>query len=226
MLIGESPRGPLRVSWIPRLKLTSSYINHSNKALRPLNMYLNMRLPRFSLLAYIPWYNPFPSTSTTTPPQAPKLARRQSTNTVMATMPLSSNPRGELIFSSRVDKTFREGYERYRAAFERRREEKQREGRGRGWKGLRVFGRTESPVRITVTPTPPMSRRGTPPLGSTVRGGRTPSPGLPKSGLRTEGVKGDSGPDEKSRGERERSDSYSFVLTGPGSREPSLRPDR
>jgi hypothetical protein len=190
-------------------------------------MYLNMRLPRFSLLAYLPWYNPSQAISIpdikTNPP---KMTRRQSTTTVMATMPLSSNPRGELIFSSRVDKTFKEGYERYRAAFERRREEKQREGRGRGWRGLRVFARTESPVRVTVTPTPPMSRRGTPPLGNSVRGGRTPSPGLPPSGLRTEGLKGDSGPSETSRGERERSDSYSFVLTGPGSREPSLRPDR
>lgn len=184
-------------------------------------MYLNMRLPRFSLLAYIPWYHPSISTASPISQIQPKLTRRQSTNTVMATMPLSSNPRGELIFSSRVDKSFREGYERYRAAFERRREEKQREERGRSWKSLGIWGRTESPMRVNVTPTPPASRRGTPPptasLGS--RGGRAPSPGVVgrASGLRSEG-----GLDEK----RERSDSYSFVLAGPGSREPSLRPDR
>ncbi|KAG6908658.1 hypothetical protein DXG01_003752 [Tephrocybe rancida] len=44
-------------------------------------------------------------------------------------IPPASNPRGELIFSSRIDRTFREGYERHRAAFERRREERERERR-------------------------------------------------------------------------------------------------
>lgn len=207
-----------------RAKLMCSYINHSNKQLRPLNMYLNMRLPRFSLLAYVPWYNPSTSsTSLSSPPnpQQPKI-RRRSTNTVMATMPLSSNPRGELIFSSRVDKSFREGYERYRAAFERRREEKQREQRGRSW---RVgWSRGVSPISVTV-PTPPTSRRGTPPPTASLgggRGGRAPSPGVSRgSALRSEGGILDS-EDEK----RGRSDSYSFVLAGPGSREPSLRPDR
>jgi hypothetical protein len=181
-------------------------------------MYLNMRLPRFSLLAYIPWYNPSPTTSTSNP-QPPKI-RRQSTNTVMATMPLSSNPRGELIFSSRVDKSFREGYERYRAAFERRREEKQRELRGRSWR--MGWKRGVSPISV-VGPTPPTSRWGTPPPSA--RGGRAPSPGVSRgSALRSEGGgRGEvGGLDEK----RERSDSYSFVLAGPGSREPSLRPDR
>lgn len=42
-------------------------------------------------------------------------------------IPPPTNPRGELIFNSRVDKAFREGYERYRAAFERVREERQRD---------------------------------------------------------------------------------------------------
>lgn len=184
-------------------------------------MYLNMRLPRFSLLAYIPWYNPSTTTSPPTSQTQPKLARRGSTNTVMATMPLSSNPRGELIFSSRVDKSFREGYERYRAAFERRREEKQREQRGRSWR----VGWSRGLSPINVVPTPPMSRRGTPPPSA--RAGRAPSPGVTKgSSLRVEGgISGRAdigGLDEK----RERSDSYSFVLAGPGSREPSLRPDR
>lgn len=187
-------------------------------------MYLNMRLPRFSLLAYIPWYNPSISTSPPASQNPPKPARRQSTNTVMATMPLSSNPRGELIFSSRVDKSFREGYERYRAAFERRREEKQREERGRRWRVL-SWSRAGSPVSVGVTPTPPASRRGTPPPSANLggRGGRAPSPGVGRgSALRSEGKADVGWLDEK----RERSDSYSFVLAGPGSREPSLRPDR
>lgn len=38
-------------------------------------------------------------------------------------IPPASNPRGEIIFSSRVDKSFREGYDRYRLAFEKKREE-------------------------------------------------------------------------------------------------------
>lgn len=39
----------------------------------------------------------------------------------LAPIPLSSNPRGEIIFSSRVSPVFREGYERYRGEWERRR---------------------------------------------------------------------------------------------------------
>ncbi|KAG8902803.1 hypothetical protein FRB99_004102 [Tulasnella sp. 403] len=41
-------------------------------------------------------------------------------------IPPPINPRGELIFNSRVDKSFREGYEKYRAQFEKAREEKAR----------------------------------------------------------------------------------------------------
>ena len=185
-------------------------------------MHLNMRLPRFSILAYLPWYSSTPSSSpTATVKTIPKMGpRRQSTNTIMATIPPSSNPRGELIFSSRVDKTFREGYERYRAAFERRREEKSREERGRGWK--RLWSRMESPGRASATPTPPASRRGTPPPGATFAGraGRAPSPGVRgASGLRTEG-----GLDGKGGEKRERADSYSFVLAGLEHRETPSKP--
>lgn len=187
-------------------------------------MHLNMRLPRFSVLGYIPWYTTPSSTSSINVKTVPKSPnRRPSTNTIMATIPPSSNPRGELIFSSRVDKTFREGYERYRAAFERRREEKSREERGKGWKSL--WGRLESPTRVSAASTPPTSRRGTPPPGATFAGGgrssRAPSPGMPRgsSGLRTEGLL-----DEKTEDRRERSDSYSFVLAGLGNRETPVRP--
>jgi hypothetical protein len=206
-------------------------------------MYLNMRLPRFSLLSHIPWYNPSPPAPSAPVPAPTKTTtsklgtRRQSTNTVMATIPTSSNPRGELIFSSRVDKPFREGYERYRAAFERRREEKQRGERGRGWKRIFIWGRMESPHSIgSAVPTPPASRRGTPPpgagFGSVSRGGRAPSPGMQKgSGLRSDGKLDlasvlDEKPEKPPLGERGRSDSYSFVLAGPGSKEPALRPNR
>lgn len=50
------------------------------------------------------------------------------------TIPPSMNPRGELIFSSKVSWTFRDGYERYRAAFERRRREKLQERSRSGWR--------------------------------------------------------------------------------------------
>jgi hypothetical protein len=88
-------------------------------------------------------------------------------------------------------------------------------------------------VGMSSTPTPPMSRRGTPPLGATFpgRGSRAPSPGMPKggSGLRND-EKTEVTVDEKEKvqaqGERGRSDSYSFVLAGPGSKEPHLRPNR
>lgn len=58
-------------------------------------------------------------------------ASTNSAPSVIPPIPPTNNPRGELIFSSKVDKAFREGYERYRAAFERRREEKMREQHAR-----------------------------------------------------------------------------------------------
>ena len=194
-------------------------------------MHLNMRLPRFSILGYLPWYSTPSSTPTANVKVLPKLGpRRPSSNTIMATIPPSSNPRGELIFSSRVDKGFKEGYERYRAAFERRREEKSREERGKRWKSL--WGRVGSPSRVSATPTPPASRRGTPPPGATFAGrtgrapspgtsGRAPSPGVTRvgSGLRTEGSL-----DDRPGDKRERADSYSFVLAGLGQRETPVRP--
>lgn len=67
-------------------------------------------------------------------------------------IPPTLNPRGELIFSLKVTAPFREGYERYRAAFERRRREKLDERRWRGWRrwwwwsGIKVnHGRLQDP---------------------------------------------------------------------------------
>ncbi|KAL7005905.1 hypothetical protein EMMF5_004446 [Cystobasidiomycetes sp. EMM_F5] len=48
----------------------------------------------------------------------------------LAPLPPSQNPRGELVFSSRVTPAFREGYERYRAEWERRRKPTRKE---RSW---------------------------------------------------------------------------------------------
>ncbi|WWD20504.1 hypothetical protein CI109_104980 [Kwoniella shandongensis] len=247
-----------------KIRYATSYINHSNRALRPLNMHLNMRRARPSFLAYVPFLPPSlrpapPAVPTSTagmskpapptrsnpllPPSVTVNNSRRASGTpptVMPSIPASTNPRGELIFSSRVDRSFREGYERYRAAFERRREEKAREeartyGRG-GWlswatrRGGRSRKGSPSPetggisISRTVTPTPPVSRRDTPPL---------PPPGQQQSNLSAEGA-GRRTPspasalrniiDEKERragagagagGSRERAESYSFVWTGP-----------
>jgi hypothetical protein len=206
--------------------LTRRYIHHSNKALRPLNMHLNMRRPRPSFP--IPFFRSSHASPTSVPPAKPLATRRQSmtSSTVIATIPPSNNPRGELIFSSRVDRGFREGYERYRSAFERRREEKAREEARRNAKWFR---RASSQGTGIGTPTPPASRRGTPP--PSLRG-RTPSPGLSGSRLRNSidlsgrppspgKLPGEKGEGEDGKGvnllksslreKRERAESYSFV---------------
>lgn len=187
-------------------------------------MHLNMRRPPASFP--IPFFRPKPATAPAPPlvKPTPLATRRLSTSsTVMATIPPSSNPRGELIFSSRVDKTFREGYERYRAAFERRREEKAREEARRNAKWYQIGVATKTPTPSVYTPTPPGSRRGTPPpsvsngTGQMLTGGngvdrrRTPSPGMSSSRLRNSidwtGEK---------EGKRERAESYSFVWAKEG----------
>jgi len=97
-------------------------------------MYLNVRRPPlrsafsispFSLLSYRP-----------TQPRAPSpTARPSNAPAPMAPIPPANNPRGELIFSSRVDRGFKDGYERYRAAFERKRDKRERDERGKTWMG-------------------------------------------------------------------------------------------
>ncbi|GLB40034.1 putative spo7-like protein [Lyophyllum shimeji] len=75
--------------------------------------------------------------------------------------PPATNPRGELIFSSRVEKSFREPYERYRAAFERKREEREREKmlQASWWRWM--LRRWYGPV-----PVPQAGRGGSPLVGS------------------------------------------------------------
>lgn len=175
-----------------KIRYAHSYINHSNKALRPLNMYLNVRRPTSFRLPFFP--------KSTHAPYKAQAKRRVShsggPSTVMAQIPPSSNPRGELIFSSRVDNHFEEGYKRYRAAFERRREERAREEMKAlpWWKRLRA----SSPVAASSTP-----------KASTPRG---PSPSPPASPRKPRRARSRSpSPDEKGR---ERAESYSFVYKG------------
>ncbi|GHJ89600.1 hypothetical protein NliqN6_6002 [Naganishia liquefaciens] len=138
-----------------RIGYANQYVPHANRSLRSLNMHLNMRRPPRSiksLLSYIPFLNikpatvrrnasPPPSTTSSTtlsPPGSPAT----TPVALIPPIPPTVNPRGELIFSSRVDKTFKEGYERYRAAFERRRAEKLAEARWNArWGWTRRFGR-------------------------------------------------------------------------------------
>ncbi|CAO1629225.1 unnamed protein product [Parajaminaea phylloscopi] len=137
-----------------RIVAANRFVPQANRALRPFNMYLNIRPPQKAPLwkrVLMPWAlrdgaTAAAATTTTTsggvpvkrtsnPPTAPSpvgdahLAAASMANPTIRRVqippiPPSGNPRGEIIFSTRVAPTFREGYHRYRNAFERRRREK------------------------------------------------------------------------------------------------------
>ena len=149
-------------------------------------MYLNVRkAPRTS-------YNPlsylFPRP--TSPPQSPplspnsrspsptRLGKRSPSAAPIPSIPPTNNPRGELIFSSRVDRSFREGYERYRGNFERRRDERERLIASRTWSGWLL---QKMPWNSLPPPPPPHSHSRVP--SSTVRS-RVSSSGVPSSSRR------------------------------------------
>ena len=105
-------------------------------------MYLNLRQPPLRSRIPLPFFRSFKNASS--PPNSPPsplrspisprlpsparpLSKRSPSAVPITPIPPSSNPRGELIFSSRVDRAFRESYERHRTAFEKRREEKERQ---------------------------------------------------------------------------------------------------
>lgn len=209
-----------------KIRYAHSYINHSNKALRPLNMYLNVRRPPttwYSLLNLLPLPAslkpaPAPLRAAAAPSPAknprPGSARRVSHGQqVMAQIPPSSNPRGELIFSSRVDSHFEDGYKRYRAAFERRREERAREEAriaGPWWSRWLRKRRSSTATRSA---TPPASRRGTPDPGA-----RPTPPASPRRPTMAESRRSPSPsrtPLPEDPEKRERAESYSFVNMGP-----------
>ncbi|KAH9848010.1 hypothetical protein C2E23DRAFT_878857 [Lenzites betulinus] len=138
-----------------KIGYANKYVPHANRSLRNFNMHLNMRQP--PLRSKLP-FNPFaflfarptPSSppSPTSPTHAPtsthprrnrspspSRAARRSSSVPIPPIPPASNPRGELIFSSRVDRGFRDAYDRYRAQFERRRAERERAARAQTWTG-------------------------------------------------------------------------------------------
>lgn len=73
----------------------------------------------------IPASNRFPMASPSSPQQFSSSGHTHSQDgsRPIPSIPPANNPRGEIIFSSRVDRSFREGYDRYRLAFEKKREE-------------------------------------------------------------------------------------------------------
>ncbi|KAF8581820.1 hypothetical protein K439DRAFT_1392382, partial [Ramaria rubella] len=167
------------------------YVPHANRALRSFNVYLNVRSPplRTSLN---PFSYFFPRTPVSPPPQPSQLSTVQRASSprrppAIPPIPPTSNPRGELIFSSRVDPTFRESYERYRAAFERKREEQKRVMKGTWFSFLQLPWRKtkQQPPQIqlqgphggiaslrerTPSTTPSSSRRSSPAPGMTPKG--------------------------------------------------------
>lgn len=124
-----------------------SYVPHANKALRSFNMYLNVRKPPLRSKISL---NPFTllfsrpetlheSASRSLTRSSPSSPTDRGTSVPIAPIPPAANPRGELIFSSRVDRSFRESYERYRAAFERKRQERERSDAMQTWLGWLRF---------------------------------------------------------------------------------------
>jgi hypothetical protein len=143
-----------------------------------MNMHLNMRTASAPYTRFIPFPFSllFPST-TPAPPVRPstRLSATTGAPIPLPSIPPTKNPRGELIFSSRVERAFRDGYERYRALFERRRAERYHQLRASqtGLKGLwwRMLG-----YRRRKPPAPgEIAEGGSNGRGSS-RSSRTPSP--------------------------------------------------
>ncbi|KAF8633485.1 hypothetical protein AX15_001411 [Amanita polypyramis BW_CC] len=176
------------------------YVPHANRSLRSFNMYLNVRKPplrsKFKFLDKpLSFLFPRPenershpksgSTARSPSPLSSLRPRSPSTARPIPAIPPATNPRGELIFSSRMDRSFREGYERYRSAFERRREEKERMEKRQKWIGWLTrwwwdtapassSSGTSTPIRTLSTSSTPRgrltssasSRSSTPPVST------------------------------------------------------------
>ncbi|KAI0050552.1 hypothetical protein FA95DRAFT_1487066 [Auriscalpium vulgare] len=171
-----------------KIGYANRYVPHANRALRNFNMYLNLRkapgTSPFNPLSYLfprPT-SPRSASPTSSPPRTPsptRLGKRSSSAVPIPSIPPTTNPRGELIFSSRVDRAFRDSYERYRAAFERKRDERERALAARTWSGwlAQRMPWNRSAVQLPSSPgtgtvTPSATRGGT--LSLRGRGGGTP----------------------------------------------------
>lgn len=133
------------------------FVPQANRSLRSYNMYLNTRtMPRRSLFHFgRRATSNFPNraiekdgaTRFVRSPSVAAGSNGTARRLHIPTIPPSSNPRGELIFSSKVPATFREGYERYRSAFEKRRMERLAERRRSGWRAWWIFGRQQDTTK-------------------------------------------------------------------------------
>ncbi|KAK0500035.1 hypothetical protein EDD18DRAFT_1148189 [Armillaria luteobubalina] len=163
-----------------KIGYANKYVPHANRALRSFNMYLNVRKPGWNLFF---WRKPHEHS----PP--PRSSSRGS-SVQIAPIPPSSNPRGELIFSSRISQSFQDSYGRHRATFERKRAERAQQEcsktlLGKFTNALKFWDRSPPPV-LEATPTHVrtgstrgrISRSGTPPIGRQVERERSGSPPL------------------------------------------------
>ncbi|WFD48762.1 hypothetical protein GLX27_003433 [Malassezia furfur] len=117
-----------------RITAAKNFVPQANRALWTFNMYLNMRTvsrpPRW--LAPLLFWRKTAAPPSATPSHIPNendtasLGPRRlfQRRTPIQPVPPTHNERGEILFSSRVHASFRDGYERYRNAFERKRKEK------------------------------------------------------------------------------------------------------
>ena len=144
-------------------------------------MFLNVRRPPLRLKFY---WNPLlfffprpvePSITSGPPsPSSPNRPGSTSTTRPIPPIPPTTNPRGELIFSSRIDRNFRDSYERYRSAFERKREVKEYNERHKKWYGKLLFWERPPTGSGAFTPTRVSSLKAT---GSRSRTPPTPGGG-------------------------------------------------
>lgn len=168
----------------------SRYVPQANRALRSFNIHLNVRTQPVGPPSPLKYLFPRPAPTPPSPTAAAPTRRGQARKAPLNPIPPTTNPRGELIFSSRVDRAFRESYERYRAVWERKREEHLAANR-RSWfswpwfLGAKQNTGAAGKERGRSTPTPvssrPASRRSSPAGG--VRRNRTRTPELPSSPL-------------------------------------------
>ncbi|KAF8717431.1 Spo7-like protein, partial [Rhizoctonia solani] len=173
-----------------KISYANRYVPQANRALRNFNLHLNVRTQPISPPAPLKYLFPRPTTATS-PTTAQQLRKGVIKKAQLNPIPPTNNPRGELIFSNRVDRSFREAYERYRSVWERKREEHLAANR-RSWFGwLWFISNKPIPVgppgkdRGRTTPTPGSSRtpsRRSSPAGG-VRKNRTRTPELPSSPL-------------------------------------------
>ncbi|CAE7136606.1 unnamed protein product [Rhizoctonia solani] len=175
-----------------KISYANRYVPQANRALRNFNLHLNVRTQPMGPPGPLKYLFPRPTPPTTPTSSTTQLLRKGTIRKAQLNpIPPTNNPRGELIFSSRVDRSFREAYERYRSVWERKREEHLAANR-RSWLAWLWFT-SKQPIPVGTpgkergrgTPTPgssrPPSRRSSPAGG--VRKNRTRTPELPSSPL-------------------------------------------